>query len=337
MIFKKIKNAAAAAMLIAAALILSGGAFAAELPTELVPVGQAVGISIKTQGVIVSELSEMETENGRISPAKDAGILPGDVITMVNGVEVCSTEDMVKALEKTSDGPIAVRLTRDGEERQVTVTPYCGEDENFLGVWVRDSLTGIGTVTYYDPESGTFGALGHSISDSETGLIIPLREGEIMPAHVTGVTAGKSGTPGQLGGAFDYDNVAGEITKNCQVGIFGTTTGDPFDNLGEKLPVAAENEIKVGKAVILSAAGGNVEEYEVEVTRIYSDNTDGRCMMIKVTDDKLIALTGGIVQGMSGSPLIQNGKLIGAVTHVLINDPQKGYAVSIEDMLEAAA
>lgn len=323
--FFKLKSAAA---LILASLILAPAASAAELPRELVPVGRAVGISVRTDGVMVSELSTLD--GGKCSPARDAGIAPGDVIKMIDGHEITCAQDMMDALDEAGD-TVTVRLSRDGDQRQVTVRPYRDESGAYLGVWVRDGLTGIGTVTYVDPGTGAFGALGHSIADSSTGTLVPLREGQILKARVTGVTKSKAGSPGQLGGTFDYTENLGTIEKNCQTGIFGRCSGLDTDGC---VPVAGRSEVKTGPATVISDASGQRREYDIEITRIYTGDRDGRDMMIKVTDPDLIALTGGIVQGMSGSPILQSGKLVGAVTHVLINDPEKGYGVLVENMLK---
>lgn len=333
MAFEKFKKAAAGAAIFAVfAVSLSGAALAAELPETLVPVGEAVGISIKTDGVMVSELSEFDEGGVKRSPAGEAGIRPGDIIVRIDGKDVSSAADMMQALEGVS-GEVTVQFTREGKLSQVEVRPHMEEGDGYLGIWVRDGVTGIGTVTYFDPATGRFGALGHSIADSVTGMAVPLREGSIMPAEVTGVTKSRAGTPGQLGGVFDFDKVVGDIDQNCALGIFGTAS----EELGsEKLPTAKGSEVRVGPASIISEASGERKEYAVEIVRLYSDSPDGRDMMIKVTDEELIGLTGGIVQGMSGSPIIQDGRLVGAVTHVLINDPRKGYGVFIENMYEAA-
>lgn len=331
LIYQKLKRSGLRLLAVAlAALTLTGHALAAELPEELVPVGQAVGISIRTDGVMVSELSEFETAGGeKVSPAKEAGILPGDVIHAIGGQPVTSAEDMAEAL---SDAPetVTVELSREGGSRTVTVEPFFDGQDTYLGVWVRDGLTGIGTVTYYDPDTGEFGALGHSVADSATGALVPLREGTIMPATVTGVTKSRSGSPGKLGGTFDYARVIGTIDLNCAVGIFGTAgeelTGDP-------IPTAPAEDVKTGPVTVISDVSGEKREYSAEITRIYHNAHDSRDMMLKITDPELIELTGGIVQGMSGSPILQNGKLIGAVTHVLINDPEKGYGVFLENMV----
>lgn len=322
-----------AAALGAAALTLAPAAAAQELPQRLAPVGQAVGITVKTDGVMVSELSEFDKDGEKIAPAKDAGIAPGDVIKRIDGKEITCAADMMEALEDAGES-VTVQLDRAGDQRQVTVRPFRDGEGAFLGVWVKDGLTGIGTVTYYDPDTGSFGALGHSIADSATGMTVPLRQGEIMSAQVTGVTKSKAGSPGQLGGTFDYKSELGRIGKNCRVGIFGTVTGDL--GCGEVLPVAQGSQVKAGAAKIISDASGQRREYDIEITRVYRGSDDGRDMMLKVTDPELISLTGGIVQGMSGSPIIQDGKLVGAVTHVLINDPEKGYGVFIENMVKAS-
>ncbi len=332
-LFSKLKKTAVRALALSVIAASMGTfALAAELPDKLVPVGEAVGISIKTEGVMVSELSEFDEVGGKRSPAGEAGIKPGDVITMIDGKNISSAADMLSALESAS-GEVTVQFKRNGKTRQVSVTPHIESGEGYLGVWVRDGVTGIGTVTYFDPDTGRFGALGHPIADSSTGITVPLREGLISPAEVTGVTKSREGTPGQLGGVFDFDSRAGEVDKNCALGIFGSAA-EEFPG-GEAAPVAGASEVRAGKAKMISEASGEKREYDVEIVRIYSDSPDGRDMMIKVTDPDLLDLTGGIVQGMSGSPIIQNGKLVGAVTHVLINDPQKGYGVFIENMLKA--
>ncbi len=327
------KRAVGAVTAALAALLLSAPALAAELPDRLVPVGEAVGISVKTRGVMVSELSEFE-ENGTVTaPARDAGLLPGDVITRIDGVEIDSSAAMSRALASCGD-QVTVVFERGGRTLQATLRPHLDGEERYLGVWVRDGLTGIGTVTYYDPNTGDFGALGHAIADSATGVIVPVREGAILDAQVTGVTKGRAGDPGQLGGSFDFSSPLGDVRKNCDCGIFGSLlTGL---DVNEAVPAARAEEVKPGPAVVISDASGQRRAYAVEITRVYRGERDGRDMMLRVTDRDLLDLTGGIVQGMSGSPILQDGKLVGAVTHVLINDPEKGYGVFLENMLNAA-
>ncbi len=327
------KRAAGAVTAALAALLLSVPALAAEMPDELVPVGEAVGISVRTRGVMVSELSEFDKDGHVSAPARDAGLLPGDVITKIDGADIDSAAGMSRILEQCGER-VTVVFERDGKTLQTSLQPYRDGDGAYLGVWVRDALTGIGTVTYYDPDTGSFGALGHSIADSATGVMVPVREGAILDAQVTGVTKSRAGSPGQLGGSFDFSSPLGTISKNCQSGIFGTLCSEL--DVNGAIPTASSDQVKTGRAVVISDASGQRREYDVEITRIYRGGNDGRDMMLRVTDPSLLSLTGGIVQGMSGSPIIQNGKLIGAVTHVLINNPEKGYGVFLENMLSAA-
>jgi stage IV sporulation protein B len=200
---------------------------------------------------------------------------------------------------------------------------------------MRDGIAGIGTLTFYDPETGIFGALGHAVNDNETGVIIPLRAGSVTRSYVTDVIQGKAGMPGQLHGTFNSDNILGSLTMNSACGIFGTMGKNDLMAGKKSLPIAGFSELKTGPATILSnVSGTEVKEYKVEITRLYTGaESIGRSMMISVRDPQLISQTGGIVQGMSGSPILQNGKLVGAVTHVLINDPTRGYGISIENML----
>ena len=295
------------------------------------PMGDVVGISIAARGAIVTELA---SDGGKACPAKDAGILPGDVIVKIAGESVASCADAGKALSGHAGEEISVTVLRGGVQKQLFAVPADdGNGRAVLGVMLRDTMSGIGTVTYYDPETGAFGALGHPVSDADTGTALPLRRGIVTDAEVTGIIAGKCGEPGQLCGEIDLGGQKGKIEKNTDVGIYGTAS---FDVSGRgKIPIAAKSEITTGEVTILSAALGDVEEYSAEITRIYSGGE--REMMIKITDERLLEAAGGIVQGMSGSPIIQNGRLIGAVTHVLVNDPARGYAVSAERMLAEGA
>ena len=212
----------------------------------------------------------------------------------------------------------------------------CSTDGAYkLGAWIRDSMAGIGTLTFYDPETGAFGALGHGINDVDTALLMPLESGSIMYATVADVKKGESGSPGELHGAFQVDRDMGELYANTGSGVFGTLTDDSLTDGLRPVPVAARREVKLGGATILSnVAGDTVEEYAVEITKVYpGSGGDTRELMVKVTDPRLLEATGGIVQGMSGSPILQNGKLVGAVTHVLVNNPTEGYGILAETML----
>jgi len=331
---------AAAALLFVISLsvgILNGTASAES--RDLIPMGCTVGIQISTDGVVVVGCSKIETEDGSVSPAQEAGILPGDVILSLNGGEVDSAVDFIQKMGEIEGGDVFVRVRRGDTEHEFTVTPRRGADGRFqLGLWLRDSIAGIGTVTFYDPATGLFGALGHSISDGETGILMPLGEGRIMDATVVDVRKGVQGSPGELCGNFDTDKTRGNLTINTDCGIFGLAT-DMGGYSGLRLcQTAEESEIVVGEATIISnVRGREICEYRVEIEKVYRGDEKGRSLMLTVTDPKLLEITGGIVQGMSGSPIIQNGKLVGAVTHVLINDPTKGYGISITKMLEKAS
>lgn len=302
---------------------LIGSASAHEL---LVPVGRTIGISLAGKGVTVVELQTDEA-----CPARQAGIEPGDVITQIGQTELNTAEDLRQAVER-SQGTMTLTVRHKGKERQVTVRP---DGEKRLGVYVRDGITGIGTVTYYDPQKHTFGALGHGVNTSD-GELAEMTAGKAMAASVVSVKRGQAGTPGQLKGAFSQEDIIGSLTANTKYGLFGKSeTGW----LGEPLPTAEAEEIHTGKAAILSnVEADRVAQYDVEILKLYpGDKAAGRNMLIQVTDAGLLEKTGGIVQGMSGSPIVQDGKLIGAVTHVLVNDPTTGYGIFIENMLDAAA
>ena len=325
--------------LAAAIFCTAPAALAADFPEEVIPMGNAVGITIGAEGVLIVNIVEVETESGKKSPAYEAGIAPGDIITQINAETISCVDDLKNALEKNNGEELSIRVLRGDKEKQFTLCPCKSTDGVYeMGVWLRDSMTGLGTITFYDPASKTYGALGHPVNDLDTGVLMPIRTGTIMRAAVSGVVKGQPGVPGQLQGAFNLEDVIGNVEKNTESGIFGTMTQDELSAGKNAIPVADASEIELGEAVILSnIAGKNVEEYTVEVTRIYSDfDPQGRNMMIRVTDEDLIAATGGIVQGMSGSPIIQNGKIIGAVTHVLVNNPIKGYAITIENMLQSS-
>jgi len=299
---------------------------------ELVPIGKAVGIDIKTDGVVIVGLSELEGKDGKVSPAASAGLKVGDIIIKVDSFEIKTSADFITAAANFDGSDVTVTVSRQGEQIQYTITPaQTAEGTYQLGLWMRDGISGIGTVTFYDPKSGAYGALGHGITDTDTGSLLPTGEGSISKAIVIDVKKGEVSNPGELRGSYEKDDILGNIEINCESGIYGITEGEFSGNL---LPVAQESEIELGKATIYSnVTGEDVQEFEIEITRIFRDTEDCKTMMIKVTDESLIAVTGGIVQGMSGSPIIQNGKIIGAVTHVLISDPTRGYGISIDKML----
>lgn len=299
-------------------------AFAAEM---LVPVGRVIGLELYNDTVTVVAFDDA------LPVARESGLQIGDEICRIDGCDIESAEDVRRALN-SSDGSVDVTVLRSGKERQLHMEPEITADGPKLGVFLRQGITGIGTVTWYDPETDTFATLGHPVNDGK-GNLLKMTKGNAYPATVVSVQKGKSGAPGQLKGALNTEVLLGKLSDNTSQGVFGTAL-DAWQ--GQAIPVAAFEEIKTGDAVIRSTVShGEPKDYSAEIIKIYPQNrADGRNMLIKVTDPELLAVTGGIVQGMSGSPIIQDGKLIGAVTHVLVNDPTRGYGIFIENMLDAA-
>ena len=332
---KIIKRGSAA--LAAVFLLLLSPAAAEEPPRQLVPVGAAIGVHLETDGLLVIGMSELETASGSRSPAYEAGIRSGDLIVDVGAVHVSTARQLREALE-TEGEEVSVRFIRQGREMQVTIRPERGEDgQPELGVWLRSGLSGIGTMTWYDPASGRFGALGHAVSDVDTGVMLPMKSGIIGKAAVDSIVRGSAGEPGELKGDMGLEAPFGSILENREAGIFGVLEpGALPETLGEPVELCPQRELRCGAAEILSDVSGRQERYTARILRVYP-NGGSRDLLIQVTDERLIGLTGGIVQGMSGSPILQDGRLAGAVTHVLVSDPTKGYGISIEDMLDAEA
>ena len=300
-------------------------ALAAQL---LIPGGQLVGLELSSDTVTVAAF-----DDACGASAREAGLKIGDQILSIDGQAVSSAQDVRQAL-KNCESSASLTILRGSKRLDLSVTPADTPDGKRLGVYLRQGIAGVGTVTFYDPESDIFGTLGHGINDPK-GALMPMTRGNACDASVSSVRKGKPGDPGQLTGSAESDDVVGELTKNTPQGVFGTSrTGFP----GEPLPLASFDEIKTGPATIRSTISGDtVREYSVEILKIYPvDRPDCRNFLIKVTDPALLEKTGGIVQGMSGSPIIQDGKLVGAVTHVLVKDPTKGYGIFIENMLDAA-
>ena len=296
---------------------------------ELIPGGQVVGLELCDKRVVVAGFDGQQGEK-----AQAAGLKSGDVIRKIDNTLITSAEDVRKAL-KCSDGTVTIEISREGNLQTLQIAPYITQDGPRLGVYLRQGITGIGTVTWYDPEKNTFGTLGHGVNDGN-GNLLRMTEGRIYNARVMTVKKGKIGEPGQLVGSICSPEALGTLYKNTQQGVFGTSDAQWA---GEAIPVAASNEVKTGDAVIRSTvAGDSPREYSVKILKVYpKSHNNGRNLLLRVTDPALLEATGGIVQGMSGSPIIQNGKLIGAVTHVLVNDPTRGYGILIENMLDAAS
>ena len=304
-------------------------AMAAEVtPRMLVPVGHTVGIKLFSKGVVVVKLSDGGT------PARTCGLRTGDVIIQCGGSTVTSSEQF-QSLLQTCGGTAELEVRRNGNSVTLSVEPERNDQGVYcIGAWIRDSMAGIGTMTYYDPATATFGALGHGITDVDTAQLMPFSNGSILPSTVKAVKKGEAGSAGELRGDFDLTGDLGDLYANTASGVFGTLDGDYAPAQAQAVPTG---EPETGAAVIRSnIRGDEVREYTVEILKTVPNSRDGRDMVLSVTYPELIEATGGIVQGMSGSPILQNGKLVGAVTHVLLNDPTKGYGISIETMLKAS-
>ena len=322
-----------AAMPAGAAAVTADGAGQAASARMLVPVGHTVGIKLFARGVMVVKAPESGT------PAEDCGLQSGDIIVKCGGVSVTSTEQFQALLQENGETATDLQVRREGESVTLSVSPEQNQEGAYcIGAWIRDSMAGIGTMTYYDPDSGAFGALGHGITDTDTALLMPFASGSILPSTVKAVKKGAVGDAGELRGDFDLSCDLGDLSANTASGIFGTLDPGEFtERLGDPMPVAAAAEVHAGPATILSnVEGDSVEEYDIEILQVVEDSADGRDLVISVTDPELLSATGGIVQGMSGSPILQDGKFAGAVTHVLLNDPSKGYGILMETMLDAA-
>ncbi len=312
---------------------------AAETPRQIIPLGRAVGIKLFSDGVVVVGMSPIDTGEGSLQPAKDAGLKVGDIVTHINGNEVDTIENVQALLKEAEDSPLALAVLRSGQSLQITAMAVETESgEHKLGLWLRDSMAGIGTLTYYDPENGTYGALGHGVNDVDTAQLMPLESGAILFAEVADVRKGLAGNPGELQGAFDVSRELGDLQLNTAIGIYGNMEETGMWNGMAPMDVAEFSDIKEGEAHILAnVSGGETEEFSVNIVEVYPQTSgEYRNMMIEVTDSRLLNQTGGIIQGMSGSPIVQNEKIIGAVTHVLVNDPTRGYGTYIGNMLDAA-
>ena len=303
----------------------------------VIPVGKAVGIKLFSDGVVVVGTSDIATEGGSVNPAKACGLREGDIITHINSTEVDTIEEVSALLQELEGETMSIRAIRDDKQVQLTATAaLCASDGAYkLGAWIRDSMAGIGTVTFYCPGSGAFGALGHGINDVDTAKLMPLDSGSILPAVVAGVQKGRAGAPGQLQGVFDTDATLGLLSANTDGGVFGVMADSGWVE-GTAVEAAAREEAAPGPATILcNISGERVEEYAIEIAKVFPQREDDcRDYLLKVTDPRLLDATGGIVQGMSGSPILQNGKIVGAVTHVLVDDPTSGYGIWVGRMLQ---
>lgn len=308
---------------------------------KLIPIGKSIGVTMNIDGVMVVGTCEILDENNKYSsPSQTAGIKCGDVIKSLDGKKISTVSEMNEILKNTKNQTISCIIERDKTVLTSQITPIKsqGENEYKIGAWVKDAASGIGTITYYNPKNKTFGALGHGITDSATGGIIDVESGNILKAQIAGIKRGEKGTPGELTGIFSETNgIYGYISENNRFGLFGTITNeDILKNCRDTISVLHKTDVKIGKAQILcNIEGENAELYDIEIQKLFANSEDSsKGMIIKICDERLIQKTGGIVQGMSGSPIIQNNRFAGAVTHVFVNDPTRGYGIFAEVMLD---
>lgn len=304
-------------------------------PREVAVCGVPFGLKMFTQGVLVVGLGDVDTRRGASSPARDAGLRVGDSILSIDGEEISSTTQVAAIVEQSGGHSLTLRVRRQDVEFDVQLTPVASVSEQCLkaGMWIRDSSAGIGTLTFYDISENVFAGLGHPVNDVDTGQTIPISSGEIVPATIFGINKGRAGAPGELLGTFK-DGSWGVLLTNDETGLYGVLNAQP--PVFATVPVAYKQEVVKGDAQLITTIDGEEPQiYHITIEDVdYRDDVPTRNMIIRITDENLLAATGGVLCGMSGSPIIQNGKLIGAVTHVFVNDPTSGYAIFAENMLE---
>lgn len=302
---------------------------------KVIPGGTPFGVEMFTEGVVAIKTENITADGQSCCPASEGGIEVGDTIKSVNGDVVLSNSQLSEIVNESGGEPLEFVVSRNGESFNTEITPVdTGDGEYKIGLWIRDSSAGIGTVTFYCEENNGFAGLGHGICDVDTGGLLPLDHGEIINASIDTVTKGIKGTPGSLNGHFVFSGGKGTLADNMETGVYGTVESIP-NGLMNPVSVASIQEVQTGSATILTTLSGNEpKEFDIEIESIgYDENNKTKNMVIRITDEELLDKTGGIVQGMSGSPILQNGKLVGAVTHVFVNSPDKGYAIFAENML----
>lgn len=309
--------------------------------TMVVPSGESIGVKIESKGIIVVGLSSITDFNGKkICPAADAGFVIGDKILEINGLTVEKEEDIVEMINNNNSKGQKYKVTVERNKKRIdlTIQPVQSiEDKLYkMGLWVRNNIAGVGTMTFYEPTSGQFAALGHGITDMDSGVLIDIDKGKILKSKVISIQKAKKSTPGEIIGIFsDNNGIYGIIEKNTPYGIYGVLEQSKVDKNRKLIPIGLGSHVREGPAKIITTIEDNkIEEFDIEIQKVFrQNNADSKSMIIKITDKRLIERTGGIVQGMSGSPIIQNGRLIGSVTHVLVNDPTRGYGIFVEWML----
>ena len=300
--------------------------------TSVVPIGSTIGMKLYTKGVLVVGMSEIETDNNKkVKPFEHSGIEEGDAIIAVNNKEVSSTDDLINQVNEGNGKKLDIKYMKNNKVLEANIIPAKTGDKYKIGLWVRDATAGVGTLTFYEPSTSMFMSLGHGIVDVDTGEIVNIASGELVSASIISIVKGQKDAPGEVRGTISNGNSIGQIYRNTNLGVYGkiTSTQNLEANNFNEVQVAPRNEIEEGKATILCQIDNNSpKEYEIMIEKIYVENNqDNKSMLVKITDKNLLDKTGGIIQGMSGAPVLQNGKLIGAITNVLVKDPTQGYAV----------
>ncbi len=303
--------------------------------TKAVPIGKSIGMKLYTDGVLVVGMSEIEGKK----PYQNSGIEEGDRIVEINNNQIDTTDELINTVNRSNGEEVKIKyIETDNSVKTTSIKPVKTGNEYKLGLWVRDAAAGVGTLTFYEPESQMYAALGHGITDIDTSELINIASGELVTTNILSIVKGKKGEPGEIRGTIENGFEVGKVYKNTRFGVYGNLTNKNIFNISNNnaIDVASREEIETGKAEILcELENGNTKSYEIEIQKIFTNNNeDNKSMLIKVTDDELIEKTGGIIQGMSGAPIIQNEKFIGAVTHVLVSDPTQGYAVFADIMIK---
>ena len=301
-------------------------------------IGRCVGLKLYTKGVLVIGMSEVDSYKGeKVKPYENTGIQIGDMIQEMNGNKINNAKDVSQIVHKSEGKEISIKYLRENNEIYTTIMPVKTSNGDYLlGLWVRDAASGIGTLTFYNEENGSFAALGHGINDIDTGKLLNIANGELVTCKIVSIVKAKDGKVGEIRGTIDEGQKIGDVEKNTDIGVYGSVIDKNFiDAIKIKqVDVAERNEVKIGKAEIYCELENNkVEKYEIEIKKIYKGNyKDNKSMLIKITDSRLLEKTGGIIPGMSGTPIVQNGKFIGAITNVLLNNPKQGYAIFADMM-----
>lgn len=310
----------------------AAAAAAQDASRQVIPLGSAFGIKLFTDGVIVASLSDIYTEEGVCCPAAEAGILPGDYLLQADGQDIPDNGALARYIGSSQGEAISFQVRREDQVFSVEVTPVYGEGSFKTGMWVRDSAAGIGTLTFYDPATGVFAGLGHGICDMDTNGVMALKSGEPAPITLSGIVKGQADSPGQLRGYFSSEESLGTLLANRETGVYGTLHQAPA---GEAVETLTREEVATGPVQLLvSLDETGPQLYEAEIQEIINRDKTTKNLVVQVTDPRLLERTGGIVQGMSGAPILQNGKLAGAITHVFTEDPTLGYGIFISNMLE---